>query len=159
MRSSRELDMFGTPNLRAAGPRSEGAGAGGAGGGRAERSGAAAAPRVGVGWHVVVMPGCGAGGWWVLVQAGVDAVLEACRPRCSCCACERKRARECVGLCACPIIRVVAIYDYYADKEDELSFQESAVIYVLKKNDDGWWEGVMDGITGLFPGNYVEPCV
>lgn len=54
---------------------------------------------------------------------------------------------------------VVAIYDYNADKEDELSFQESSVIYVLKKNDDGWWEGVMDGITGLFPGNYVEPCV
>lgn len=57
------------------------------------------------------------------------------------------------------IFPVVAIYDYYADKEDELSFQESAVIYVLKKNDDGWWEGVMDGVTGLFPGNYVEPCV
>ncbi|KAI4458948.1 abl interactor family member [Holotrichia oblita] len=56
-------------------------------------------------------------------------------------------------------INIVAIYDYYADKDDELSFQESAVIYVLKKNDDGWWEGVMDGITGLFPGNYVEPCV
>ena len=57
------------------------------------------------------------------------------------------------------IEKVVAIYDYYADKEDELSFQESSVIYVLKKNDDGWWEGVMDGITGLFPGNYVEHCV
>ncbi|XP_061377683.1 abl interactor 2 [Danaus plexippus] len=57
------------------------------------------------------------------------------------------------------IEKVVAIYDYYADKDDELSFQESAVIYVLKKNDDGWWEGVMDGVTGLFPGNYVEPCV
>ncbi|XP_074039144.1 abl interactor 1 [Leptinotarsa decemlineata] len=57
------------------------------------------------------------------------------------------------------IEKVVAIYDYYADKDDELSFQESSVIYVLKKNDDGWWEGVMDGITGLFPGNYVEPCV
>ncbi|XP_014245955.1 abl interactor 2 isoform X2 [Cimex lectularius] len=56
------------------------------------------------------------------------------------------------------IEKVVAIYDYYADKDDELSFQESAIIYVLKKNDDGWWEGVMDGITGLFPGNYVEPC-
>ncbi|XP_063703569.1 abl interactor 2 [Culicoides brevitarsis] len=55
--------------------------------------------------------------------------------------------------------KVVAIYDYYADKDDELSFQESSVIYVLKKNDDGWWEGVMDGVTGLFPGNYVEPCV
>lgn len=32
---------------------------------------------------------------------------------------------------------VVAIYDYYADKDDELSFQESSVLYVLKKNDDG----------------------
>ncbi|KAI8045579.1 hypothetical protein M5D96_001761 [Drosophila gunungcola] len=56
------------------------------------------------------------------------------------------------------IEKVVAIYDYYADKDDELSFQESSVLYVLKKNDDGWWEGVMDGVTGLFPGNYVEPC-
>ena len=52
--------------------------------------------------------------------------------------------------------RVTAIYDYGADKEDELSFNEGSTIYVLKKNDDGWWEGVMNGITGLFPGNYVE---
>lgn len=37
------------------------------------------------------------------------------------------------------MILVVAIYDYYADKDDELSFQESSVLYVLKKNDDGWW--------------------
>ena len=54
------------------------------------------------------------------------------------------------------IDKVTAIYDYNADKEDELSFTEGALIYVLKKNDDDWWEGVMDGITGLFPGNYVE---
>ena len=52
--------------------------------------------------------------------------------------------------------KVLAIYDYNADKEDELTFQEGQIIYVLKKNDDGWWEGVMDGITGLFPGNYTE---
>merc|ERR1711974_2401 len=52
--------------------------------------------------------------------------------------------------------RVAAIYDYSADKDDELSFNEGATIYVLKKNDDGWWEGVMNGVTGLFPGNYVE---
>lgn len=51
---------------------------------------------------------------------------------------------------------VVAIYDYTRDKEDELSFQEGAIIYVIKKNDDGWFEGVMSGTTGLFPGNYVE---
>ncbi|XP_028972685.1 abl interactor 2b isoform X18 [Esox lucius] len=52
--------------------------------------------------------------------------------------------------------KVVAIYDYAADKEDELSFYEGAIIYVIKKNDDGWYEGVMSGTTGLFPGNYVE---
>ncbi|XP_062236365.1 abl interactor 2b isoform X10 [Platichthys flesus] len=52
--------------------------------------------------------------------------------------------------------KVVAIYDYSCDKEDELSFQEGAIIYVIKKNDDGWYEGVMNSTTGLFPGNYVE---
>uniref|UniRef100_A0A4X2K5C5 Abl interactor 2 n=1 Tax=Vombatus ursinus TaxID=29139 RepID=A0A4X2K5C5_VOMUR len=53
--------------------------------------------------------------------------------------------------------KVVAIYDYTKDKEDELSFQEGAIIYVIKKNDDGWYEGVMNGVTGLFPvdGNEV----
>ncbi|XP_077072254.1 abl interactor 2a isoform X10 [Siphateles boraxobius] len=52
--------------------------------------------------------------------------------------------------------KVVAIYDYMQDKEDELSFHEGSIIYVIKKNDDGWYEGVMSGTTGLFPGNYVE---
>ncbi|KAE8595941.1 hypothetical protein XENTR_v10015919 [Xenopus tropicalis] len=52
--------------------------------------------------------------------------------------------------------KVVAIYDYSKDKEDELSFMEGAIIYVIKKNDDGWYEGVSNGVTGLFPGNYVE---
>ncbi|XP_026074554.1 abl interactor 2-like isoform X12 [Carassius auratus] len=52
--------------------------------------------------------------------------------------------------------KVVAIYDYTRDKEDELSFQEGAIIYVIKKNDDGWYEGVMSATAGLFPGNYVE---
>ncbi|XP_042911583.1 abl interactor 2 [Parasteatoda tepidariorum] len=60
--------------------------------------------------------------------------------------------------------KVVAIYDYCADKEDELSFSENSIIYVVKKNDDGWYEGVMmnsagGAVTGLFPGNYVEPCL
>ncbi|XP_017560895.1 abl interactor 1a isoform X5 [Pygocentrus nattereri] len=54
------------------------------------------------------------------------------------------------------IEKVVAIYDYTKDKEDELSFMEGAIIYIIKKNDDGWFEGVSNGVTGLFPGNYVE---
>ncbi|XP_063768623.1 abl interactor 1a isoform X7 [Eleginops maclovinus] len=52
--------------------------------------------------------------------------------------------------------KVVAIYDYSKDKDDELSFMEGSIIYVIKKNDDGWYEGVANGTTGLFPGNYVE---
>ncbi|XP_056289554.1 abl interactor 1a isoform X6 [Pseudoliparis swirei] len=52
--------------------------------------------------------------------------------------------------------KVVAIYDYNQDKDDELSFMEGSIIYVIKKNDDGWYEGVSGGVTGLFPGNYVE---
>ncbi|XP_041100014.1 abl interactor 1 isoform X8 [Polyodon spathula] len=54
------------------------------------------------------------------------------------------------------IEKVVAIYDYSKDKEDELSFNEGAIIYIIKKNDDGWYEGNCNGVTGLFPGNYVE---
>ncbi|XP_036437880.1 abl interactor 1a isoform X7 [Colossoma macropomum] len=54
------------------------------------------------------------------------------------------------------IEKVVAIYDYTKDKDDELSFMEGAIIYIIKKNDDGWFEGVCNGVTGLFPGNYVE---
>ncbi len=59
----------------------------------------------------------------------------------------------------CVCISVVAIYDYTKDKDDELTFSEGATIYVIKKNDDGWYEGVMNGITGLFPGNYVEAAM
>lgn len=55
--------------------------------------------------------------------------------------------------------KVIAVYDYTAIRPDELSFQENSVIYVIKKNDDGWYEGVFNGITGLFPGNYVESCL
>uniref|UniRef100_A0A8C1YJ30 Abl interactor 1 n=1 Tax=Cyprinus carpio TaxID=7962 RepID=A0A8C1YJ30_CYPCA len=54
------------------------------------------------------------------------------------------------------IEKVVAIYEYTKDKDDELSFMEGAIIYIIKKNDDGWFEGVCCGVTGLFPGNYVE---
>ncbi|XP_071104018.1 abl interactor 1-like isoform X2 [Haliotis cracherodii] len=55
--------------------------------------------------------------------------------------------------------KVIAIYDYKAEKEDELTFSENSLIFVLKKNEDDWWEGMMDGQRGLFPSNYVEPCM
>ena len=48
------------------------------------------------------------------------------------------------------------MYSYDAEVSDELTFEENAIIYVIAKNEDGWWEGKCDGQTGLFPGNYVE---
>uniref|UniRef100_A0A8C7SQ68 Abl interactor 1 n=1 Tax=Oncorhynchus mykiss TaxID=8022 RepID=A0A8C7SQ68_ONCMY len=53
--------------------------------------------------------------------------------------------------------KVVAIYDYTADKNDELSFMEGAIIYIIKKNDDGWFEGISSGVTGLFPADWRDP--
>uniref|UniRef100_F6URK3 SH3 domain-containing protein n=1 Tax=Ciona intestinalis TaxID=7719 RepID=F6URK3_CIOIN len=52
--------------------------------------------------------------------------------------------------------KVVVIYDYSAENSDELNLKEDQVVYVVRKNDDGWYEGVLDGVTGLFPGNYAE---
>ena len=51
---------------------------------------------------------------------------------------------------------MVVIYDYIANNPDELNLTEDQIVYVVKKNDDGWFEGVLDGVTGLFPGNYAE---
>ncbi|CAB4061031.1 ABI2 [Lepeophtheirus salmonis] len=49
------------------------------------------------------------------------------------------------------IDKVTAIYEYAADKEDELSFSDGSIIYVLKKNDDGWWGGGNGWGDGTFP--------
>ncbi|GAB1610370.1 abl interactor 2-like [Argonauta hians] len=57
------------------------------------------------------------------------------------------------------IEKVVAVYDYTANEDDELTFNENAVIYVLQKNENGWWDGILNGQRGVFPSNYVEPCV
>ena len=36
--------------------------------------------------------------------------------------------------------------NYMKDKDDELSFIEGAIIYVMK-NDDGWYEGVCNQVV------------
>lgn len=52
---------------------------------------------------------------------------------------------------------VKTIYAYEKSRHDELSFEEDALIFVTRKNADGWYEGVIaPGIAGVFPGNYVE---
>ncbi|XP_020279725.1 F-BAR and double SH3 domains protein 2 [Pseudomyrmex gracilis] len=56
----------------------------------------------------------------------------------------------------------IALYDYDATCDEELSFLEGDIIKVVKKEphdvDDGWWEGELRDQRGLFPSLIVEPC-
>jgi len=52
--------------------------------------------------------------------------------------------------------KAVAIYDYEAAEENELSFPEGAIIENIEFPDDDWWAGHYKGKEGLFPANYVE---
>ncbi|XP_012226527.1 protein nervous wreck isoform X2 [Linepithema humile] len=56
----------------------------------------------------------------------------------------------------------IALYDYDATCDEELSFLEGDIVKVLRKEphdvDDGWWEGELRGQQGLFPSLVVEPC-
>ncbi|XP_006861102.1 PREDICTED: src substrate cortactin [Chrysochloris asiatica] len=53
-------------------------------------------------------------------------------------------------------ITAVALYDYQAAGDDEISFDPDDVITNIEMIDDGWWRGVCKGRYGLFPANYVE---
>ncbi|XP_049450197.1 intersectin-2b isoform X2 [Epinephelus fuscoguttatus] len=55
-----------------------------------------------------------------------------------------------------PVCQVIAIYDYTAANGDEMSFSKGQLINVLDKNDPDWWKGEVNGVTGLFPTNYVK---
>ncbi|XP_027411746.1 intersectin-2 isoform X2 [Bos indicus x Bos taurus] len=55
-----------------------------------------------------------------------------------------------------PVCQVIAMYDYTANNEDELSFSKGQLINVLNKDDPDWWQGETSGVTGLFPSNYVK---
>lgn len=50
----------------------------------------------------------------------------------------------------------VALYDYQAADDDELTFDPGDVITDLEFIDEGWWRGSCHGRSGLFPSNYVE---
>lgn len=51
---------------------------------------------------------------------------------------------------------VKAIYPYQAQRSDELSFDEGDTLYILEKNEDGWWKAKCSGKQGLIPSNYIE---
>ncbi|XP_078693458.1 jouberin-like isoform X5 [Branchiostoma floridae x Branchiostoma belcheri] len=51
---------------------------------------------------------------------------------------------------------VVALYDYQANRSDELTIQRGDRITVLYKDNENWWFGELeDGQQGFFPSNYI----
>ncbi|KAK2092089.1 hypothetical protein P7K49_028617 [Saguinus oedipus] len=46
-----------------------------------------------------------------------------------------------------PVCQVIAMYDYAANNEDELSFSKGQLINVMNKDDPDWWQGEINGVT------------
>jgi len=51
----------------------------------------------------------------------------------------------------------IALYDYSAQDNTEISFQQGESLKVLSQGADGWWEGETNShLIGRFPGSYVR---
>lgn len=52
----------------------------------------------------------------------------------------------------------IALYDFTAQAEGDLTFKAGDVIQIVSRTEDqnGWWSGVLNGVQGVFPGNYVK---
>ncbi|KAJ1947943.1 hypothetical protein GGF37_000090 [Kickxella alabastrina] len=55
-------------------------------------------------------------------------------------------------------VRAVANYDFNGTEAGDLSFTKGDIITVTEKKEsqNDWWEGICNGKTGSFPGNYVS---
>ncbi|XP_043082433.1 SH3 domain-containing kinase-binding protein 1 isoform X1 [Puntigrus tetrazona] len=52
--------------------------------------------------------------------------------------------------------RCKAAFSYTPQNEDELELKIGDVIEVLGEVEEGWWEGVLHGKTGMFPSNFTK---
>lgn len=53
-------------------------------------------------------------------------------------------------------IKAIALYDYQAAADDEISFDPDDLITHIEMIDEGWWRGLCKNKYGLFPANYVQ---
>ncbi|XP_008190947.1 intersectin-2 isoform X1 [Tribolium castaneum] len=53
--------------------------------------------------------------------------------------------------------KVIALFPYTAGNPDELSFAKDDIISVTAREEEAWWRGELNGVSGLFPSNYVTP--
>ncbi|KAJ3194292.1 cytoskeletal protein binding protein [Irineochytrium annulatum] len=55
-----------------------------------------------------------------------------------------------------PLIVAVALYDYEARTEEEISFSEGAQVLIYENDDPDWWFARIDNEVGLIPATYVS---
>ncbi|NXI16420.1 YRK kinase, partial [Irena cyanogastra] len=53
----------------------------------------------------------------------------------------------------------IALYDYEARTEDDLTFQKGEKFHIINNTEGDWWEArsLSSGATGYIPSNYVAP--
>lgn len=47
-------------------------------------------------------------------------------------------------------------FEYDAGNDDELTLKVGDIITILNQEEEGWWEGELNGKQGVFPNNFVE---
>ena len=63
---------------------------------------------------------------------------------------EKGKADGAAAPVAAPAASLKALFAYTAQNDDELSFEEGAVIKLISKDEDVWWKGELDGKVGVF---------
>ncbi|XP_037112973.1 GRB2-related adapter protein 2-like [Syngnathus acus] len=53
--------------------------------------------------------------------------------------------------------QVLALYDFNAEEDDELSFYAGDIINITDTSNSAWWTGRCGDRKGLFPANYTKP--
>ncbi|XP_017262320.1 SH3 domain-containing protein 19 isoform X2 [Kryptolebias marmoratus] len=53
-------------------------------------------------------------------------------------------------------LKVQALYDFFPESSEELTFREGDVVTEVEQMDNQWYRGTLNGSTGFFPINYVE---
>ncbi|XP_055006692.1 SH3 domain-containing kinase-binding protein 1 [Boleophthalmus pectinirostris] len=55
--------------------------------------------------------------------------------------------------------RCKAAFSYVPQHEDELELKIGDIIEIITEVEEGWWEGVLNGKTGMFPSNFTKEIV
>ena len=52
--------------------------------------------------------------------------------------------------------KAIGLWDFKGECESDLSFRKGDIVTIIRKYDNGWWEGELNGVIGDFPYNFVE---